>query len=473
MNKVRAAMRAAACLVLLLGARRLAPAQSNWEFEPYRVRFVLAFQPNMELSPLVQADFSAALLNQSAAVYGAMWDARVAAADRATLVDDSLREGTGPAYDDLPAEWVADADKLIVVRVAAEPASFRVSTREFDVVTRAWSTPQATLVPQRGALAAEAFRVVMAGHAPLARVESVEGKQAVLRLKAAALPSRDPDVRPALRTTVFQPYLRFNDRKGEPKRIDRIEWTLLYPTADMVSGPELPCQVITGLRSPLSARRRGRTQQLALAVVPPRGGTRLVLASRSDPNRKLMGYEVFAHPADSTATVLLGRTAGDGSLMVASSLDGQSAMRVLLVRNGGDILARLPLVPGVDRSVQAVLPDDSERLDVEGFITGLQEELVDTVAQRELLLARIRARLKESRPAEAQELLAELRTLRTRDRFNAILTERRKTVITSDPLVRKQVERLFIDTEKVIAGFLDPKPLQEIEAEVAAAAGSG
>jgi hypothetical protein len=457
-------------LWVLLCAPAASPAQSTWDLDPYRVRLAVSADDAPECTPRLLADLADALSRQAVTVYGAMWDASAEVVPRGVAVA-ALSPGPPPAMDALPEDWAGD-DKVVVVHLGVGPAGYHLATRELDVATQTWSTAGAADVAQTGALPSEAFRLVMAGHAPLALIESVEGKQAVLRLRAGSLPPRDADLQPATPTTIFQPITRVNRADGVARSITPVEWTLLYPAVEQVSGAELPCQIISGLRSPISGRRRGKTRQLALAVVPSEAPTRLVLTSRSNALRPLVGYEVFSHPPDSPTTIPLGRTGTDGSLLIEPTEAPLSAMRVLLVRNGGDVLARLPLVPGARDVAPAVLADDDERLAVEGFITGLQEELVDTFATRALLIARIRARLQAGEQEAAGQLLDQIRRLRTRDQFQALLNERKKTVITSDPLVQKQIERLFTDTAKVIDTFLDTKPTREIEAEVAAAAGT-
>ena len=217
------------------------------------------------------------------------------------------------------------------------------------------------------------------------------------------------------------------------------------------------------MRSPLNARRRGRIEQLALAVIPPQGSTQLKVVSSGASPRPLAGYSVYSYSPASPAAELLGHTDRGGMALISP---GASAMRLLLIKNGDEVLARLPMVPGLMPQAMAALPDDDERLAIEGFVTGVQESIVDAVARREVLLLRARKRLNENKPDEAAALIGEVRRLPSRERYLALLDERRKRVATTDPRLRRHIDKLFADTRKVLGIYLDPRPIDKIEAEV-------
>ncbi|MEX0586738.1 MAG: hypothetical protein WD176_08845, partial [Pirellulales bacterium] len=206
---------------------------------------------------------------------------------------------------------------------------------------------------------------------------------------------------------------------------------------------------------------------LALAVRPPESATDLVVHSRLDKNRRLFGYEVYAYTPDSPTTTLLGRTDSSGTLRIEP---GEHPLRLLIIKSGGEFLARLPLVPGVEPVALAAVADDDQRLAVEGYITGLQEEVVDLVARRAMFMARIQSRLDEGKPSEAGELLVELRQLATRDDLAIVLSEQRKKYFSGDALIRRKIDKLFDDTREVFMRNLDPKPIEQLTSEVNKAA---
>jgi hypothetical protein len=442
-----------------------ARAQSLWELTPYRVQVYVAQQEAPQLTERLRQDVQAFLTGRIETVVGAPWNAEVTSAP-ADLALAMLRGLDAIQTDDLPKASLA-ADKVILVCLAVDYFGFHLQARELDCRTRAWGAMISRDVRQPPLLASAAAETMLAAFAPLAEIEKVDGKQVTLRLRASGLPMRDPQAFQVASGTIFRPVIRFNDRDGN-LRADRppqpVPWTYLLTRS--ANGTLAQCELFTGLRSPLSARRRGRTEQLAVAIHPPDQATRLTLHSRVNKERKLFGYEVYAYSPDSPETTLLGRTDINGQLLVPP---GEHPLRMLVIKSGGEFLARLPLVPGLEPEALAGVANDDDRLAVEGYITGLQEEIVDLIARRAMLVARIRARLDEGEAKEAQQLLDELRKLRDRDDFATVLNEQRRKYYSSDPIVRSKVDKLFNDTREVMVRNLDPGLIDQVTKEVSQA----
>ena len=440
-------------------------AQTAWELTPYRVQLVICTTDEPPFTPRLKADLARALVHRADTVFGPSWIVRAStgaeAVGLAAIIEETALDAAGIA-----PEWL-EGDKVMFVFVSSSAAGFRFVARELDLVTRTWSAPRAGESADAAVLVPEIFRTVVAAFAPLAIIDSVEKSSAVMRLRAGALPVPDFALAKVAPGTVFRPVIRVNDRDGNPRDVRVVQWTYLLATE--VNGDRVTCQIHTGVKNPLGAKSGGAVQQLALAVVAPQGSTRLELRSRADPRRVLCGYDVYASPPDSEALSLVGRTDATGSVMIGPA---GSPLRILLVKNGAELLGRLPLVPGLAPLATAALPDDDQRLAIEGFITGLQESLVDTVAQREVLLVRIRARIAKGEKSgleEARGFLAQLKRLPTRDQLAARLDERQKTNVASDARVRREIQKLFEDTREVIKQYLDPRQIEEAAASIAAA----
>jgi hypothetical protein len=87
----------------------------------------------------------------------------------------------------------------------------------------------------------------------------------------------------------------------------------------------------------------------------------------------------------------------------------EDRLRLLYVKNGGAVLARLPIVPGLHALDVADLSGDDTRLQAEAYIRGVQNAIIDLVAVRELFKARIRLRLERSEMPKAEALMVALR----------------------------------------------------------------
>jgi hypothetical protein len=350
--------------------------------------------------------------------------------------------------------------------VEVTDGGFQVLARDYDLHARLTGSPVVRDVRQRELLPDETFQAVVSAFAPLARVEKVDDKQITLRQQASSLPTIDPSIVFAAAGDVYRAVRRYNDRDGKLKKLMPIEWT--FVVVEQVNGAELTCQMHSGLRSPLTGRSRGHDERLAVLVRPTGGSTELELHSRvleADPRtaRPLAGYAVYAHPIDSPRTELVGRTNGDGKVTIPADA---SPLRILLVKHGGEPLARLPMMPGLEPRMQVEIPDDDDRLLAEGIITGFQEHFVDVIARRQVLMTQIRARLEENKPAEAKAMLDELRTFgRQEDYINEVRIQKQRAV-SPDKRMQKKIDKLFDDTEQVIIRFLNPAEVEKIESEI-------
>src|SRR5690606_37951609 len=108
----------------------------------------------------------------------------------------------------------------------------------------------------------------------------------------------------------------------------------------------------------------------------------------------LVGYAIYGKDPDAEETRLIGYTDWRGRVEVAV---GEKPLEILYVRSGGALLARLPIVAGTSEVATVRLLNDETRLQAEALVRGVQATLVDLVAQRELLAARIRRSLQEGR----------------------------------------------------------------------------
>jgi len=477
-TSARALLAAVCAGAIVLAIAAPAAAQSMWELTPYRVQLLAAFEADPELPPAMQEDLLARLRVRVDVLIGPTWDFTTATAPP-RLQRAAAASLAAVGIDDLPRKSLA-FDKVMLAAVATTADGYRVEVRELDVRTRVFSPVAVRPVRQPGRLLDEVSSAMFAAFAPLARVEQVAGKEVTLRLKAAALAPRDPQLTMVHPGDVFQPIIRHNDREGnlhvddqgKPVLPKPVPWTFCYVTtvSDQATSPgQLQCSLHTGLRSPLSGRRRGRFEQLALAVLPPRNSTDLLVRAQSDAEVPLSGYDVYAHPPDSKAAVLVGRTDYRGRVSIPPD---DAVLRVLQVRHGGAPLARLPIVPGLQSELTVQIPDDDQRLEVEGFITGLQEELVDLVIRREVLMARARARIESGRLDDAKELIDEIPRLeKAQSKLSRDLASLRRHARAADPSMQAKIETLIADTEALLKKHLAPDAVDTLRKQLEKARG--
>jgi len=432
---------------------------SVWQLTPYRVQVFVAVAPQPPLSSRLETELCERLALRIEAVVGAPWNASVSTAS-SELRAVMLKGVADMLPDQIPLP-TPEFDKILLVAVTIHHGDIVVTSRDFDVRTRMLSSAVARPVWQLGTLCDAALDAMLSAFAPLARNDHMERRQLIVRPKAFGLPTRDPKLVFIRDGEVFQPIFRYNTREGQLRRAVPVSWS--FCTVAKISPEEVRCNVYSGTRSSLVKRGRRRVESLTLRVVPPKGPTKLTLQSRTEPKIVLPGYDVYSHPPGSRITTYVGRTDRQGCLLVPP---GKELLRVLLVKNGGNALARLPLVPGLKPQQTAVVINDDQRLRVEGFITGLQEELVDLVTRREILMARVRARIEANKLDNAGELLDELRRLPSRSHFSMRIIREQERRNSNDPTSSRKVDLLLSDTGLLINKHLDPAPIEQLEREL-------
>jgi hypothetical protein len=270
---------------------------------------------------------------------------------------------------------------------------------------------------------------------------------------------------------VLRPVVRRNDRSGEPVKggIQAVRWTLIE--VDARREALLDCTLHSGFRAPIPARGGVRTERLALLVRPICESTRLVLLARDDPNKRLAGYDVHLKIPGEEESQPLGATDDFGTIDLARE---QGGLRLLYVRSGRQLLARLPIVFGQAEELVATVVDDDARLQTEGFVAALHARALDLVARREILASRIRARIEEANLPEAQKLLDEFRKLETRADLSRDLDAQQRQVETGDRLTQARVDKLLADARKLLLSkALSDEMLNELTRELAAGRTAG
>ncbi len=453
-----------ALAAVLSGMRTEAAAtESVWELTPYRIRVVLEFDEAAELTPGLEADLRKGLANETDLLIGAPWVLSLTSAP-VPLKDQMIGDMESVTLESLSPEWLAD-DKVALLTVGVVVDGYRITGRELDVRTQVWSPVIAETVHHPARLRDTLFGVLERVFAPLGQIEAVEGETVTLRLRAANLAPRDPTCLVTPTGTIFQPIVRYNDREGNARKVAPAPWSFLVATE--IQGADAKCKLHTGIRSPLSAQRRGRMEQLALAIIPSGDATSLVLHSRTDKEKPLAGYQVYRQLGDSKSTAFLGRTDRRGALLLKPDKD--PALRTVVIRNGDEVLAKLPLVIGLEREVVAPIADDDQRLEAEGFLIGFQENLVDLVTRRAMLRVQIRARIRAGEFDKAEALLGELRKLKGRDECLMDLAREKQKVFSKDKVVQRKIDKLFTDTETLLKQHLDSTMVEQLVRELAEA----
>ena len=468
------------CLTLLAvamsyamqGSATNAAEQKYWELLPYRVQLHLAVDDSQQPQPELAAQLLADLQRQIRANIYPLWTTDISLATR----EEKQRLLTQLSQlEKLPLESLTiGCDKQIFLTVVTTPLGITLRSRELDCTTRRWGAVQQRQVRQTWMLSSHCFELVCQTFSPLATIRSLpdndpmKDKEILLRFRGSDLPRQTDLSFLVVPGEAYQPLMVRTSSSGEVKSdsIREIPWT--YLTLGERKEDGWHGAVHTGSRRPFGVRRRGRIEHLALAIRKPVGTTSVRFHARHDASQSLTGYEVFRREPTATTSESMGLTDANGSVDV---LPGVSKVSLLFLRSEGQLLAKVPVVPGAKQVLEVPIADDTARLRAQASLTSLTERLIDTVAQRNILIARVRDRIKNGNLDAAQKLFTDLDNLPGRAKFNQAIksAENRKLNQSNDPKVQARITKLFADTRKLLGRFLNTKQISELQGELTTA----
>ena len=435
----------------------------GWEFEPYRIDAVVALDVAGGLAERLASELPRHLEGRAVSSMGPTWllKPQIATGVQRHLVLSNITTIADPPA----AQFRTDGDKLLLIAIKWQADGFEITAREFDRFVQKWGMPLRRDLRQADMLGEQAFALASQAVASLARFEPDpnDSRRVLLQPRAAALARPDPDATWTQAGDVFLPMIRRTTRSGELVQggAQPVPWT--YIEAVEVDGDKIVGRVHSGTRQPLPARRQGRIEPIAIALRADPGETTLRLESRTDADKPLVGYDVFAQDTGEEATTPIALSDAEGRVQVPA---GGTRVQIVFVKNGGQLLARFPLVPGAESEVDVPLPDDDMRLAAEARLATLREEVVDVVARRNILMARARQKINEGDFAAAQELLQALDELPGRAQFNLTLTTAMRLLRSDDPQMQRRIDQLFEATRAVVNQYLDVRPISDLHNEL-------
>lgn len=493
------------CFLALLGGLLVLCAPSpaaaqTWEYSPYNIRLWVAVEHTPQtvgLAEVIGRDVASCARLAS----GVVWRVFPEAAPTALRVDllarldvlpaDQLRTAAPQIFqiDPLafPRQYVAatgdgerlKADKLVVVAVRENEAGYLIQVREFDISTRQWGDLLTAAAPQVDAVPGVALANVIRAIRPLAKVERMQGRTVLARLRASGL-IVGPNSPAAIEAgQVMTPVVRRNQRNGEPQPNGIYAPAWSYVAVEDRSETTISGTVSSGYGSVIPAKGGPRTERLLLGLSPGHPGTRLELRARMPASpgkgppplgRPLAGYEVHVKNPGEEKTELVGLTDWEGGIDLQP---GAQLLRLYYIKNGGQLVARLPLVVGHKPQMTANVLDDDPRLAAEAYIKSLQSRVTDLVARRQILEVRIRAKLKKGEFAAAKQLVAEYRGLSTSAQLTRELEDTQRRMSNVGGVTGKRIEKLFLEAHGLLRTFLDPTTVDKLASEVAQAEKQG
>ena len=459
-----------------------AQAQTSWEFSPYEIRVWLVVEHSGELNARIEDEIKSTLLHRAEAAVGACWTLTVEPPPAELAVDMSVDIAliTPDAVDAIDKDILLNNDKLMLISVAASPLEMVIHVREIDCRMRHFGPVVKRHVRQPDCLAQETFAALLEAFAPVVRIEDGQDKNLITRLRAGGLiTSKDSPAYIGV-GDFLRPVIRKNDRLGAPTRIDVVVWTYLQVEDRDKTNPNiLNCYVHSAMRSPIRGRGGRRRVQLAFGLRVTHESTMLKIVAqvrRNETSYPLPGIEVYTKKPSSdplpqtpeeklaaskkNPAVKLGETDWRGSILITRY---EMPVRIVYLKNGGQLLRRLPIVPGFDTELLSEVPDDDPRLQAESVVKGFHGQIKDLVAQRQILAARIKIRLGQGKVEDAKKMLVDFGQLETRSNMAERLDKaQRQQDPSQNRYVQGRIETLYGDTRSMLAKYLRPELQSEL-----------
>jgi len=315
----------------------------------------------------------------------------------------------------------ASADAILVVALHAEPGAWRVAARAWESESATWGPVVARSTSLLDGLSDEVAACVIQAGPSAAKVASVVDGKIRLQPRGAGLPTRETRGAAGRIGSVW----RLVQRGTASSAGHALPGVLLQVEA--FDGREATARVVSGFAHPLALLQDTPGNWVALQMMPGGAGTWVRLLSPDQPPRPWTGLEVIASGNEKQEA--LGRTDAQGRIFVPR---GKGVLRLLDIRSGSGLLARTPLVPGYQSEEVVILSDPPGRRATEAAAAELEAQFLEAVARQEILATEVAALVRADRSAEAETLVAALKTVQTEEKkkLEAAIQEQKKRLAT-------------------------------------------
>jgi hypothetical protein len=451
-------------------------AADSWTSSPYRARVWLMLPTAPEFQDAWQSRLPRSLTVLTRSYFGAAMTCDIVFAAPSVDVTEVRQENGIPLrrLAEVDAD-IGKLDKLFVVSVEVGSVSgIGLMARELDCGTRLWGPVYSAPVDDISRIDWDMAAAIRQVFRPVGRVARVQKQSVELEMRSGLLSELSAATIVPAANAILQPVTRRTDRLGQVAEdgIQAIPWTILQvieaQQSDDIPAGNLLCKIDSGLRAPLRARTSRRVDRLALLVTPTYERTVFKLQTEEAPPRALAGYELHARLPKEKKAVFVGRSDWTGKISVARD---RHPYKIFYVKHGNVLLARLPCAVGLDQELTITLPDHRERLKAEAFARGIEDDLLDLVARREIAAAKIRRQLRgEVVTAEnitaATHALAAVQKLNRGDGLLRAIQRREATFASDNRAVQRRIDLLFSSLRQSIRQTMSPSYIAKLETEI-------
>jgi hypothetical protein len=420
---------------------------------PYRIKAIFIVEPETRLDVRRRDGLVGDWLSLVRRFVGAPWSIEV-----------SPESPVGPLAGDLdalsPEAFASEStgfDKVWLIRVSRHGSGLSFAGREFDVAVVRLGPPHRRSAP----VARDAPRVLLHFTLELfsayAEINERFAKSATLTVRGASLAPASPIGRVVAEGTIFQPLRIVPQKSGKPI-VREIPFTFLR--VESAEGAHAKCSFVSVFPDPLTRQFTQKIALVALGVKPGKSPIRLRFLTRPD-RVPAAGYVLTAKLYPDGIPHEVGTTDREGRITLDPSVaDGLVVLRLLA--GSSEPLIEFPLMPG-DNDVEHVITEiDPKPLAValETQLDSLRDRVIDLVAVRARLEARLKARNDGEDWAGAEEALKEFRALTPRETIAGELTRlkeqaARQQAKSKTAVLTRTAQAQLTDLQSLIDRYLE------------------
>jgi hypothetical protein len=426
-----------------------------------------------------------------------------------------------------PEALLRDKDKIVLVSIDRQGELMSVKVKELDAFVRRIGPLETMQVQSLQEIPQTIAHLQRRAFTPMARIEENDNRTAVLRVRAAGLAISEESPIHIRSGDVVAPYIRRDDLNGNPISLQNLAFTYIAVT-EPIDSARFYGAIFAASRGALVTARNRRTRRVALKIQPRFPASQLKLGIRQNPSSVVPGAEIYLRTPGTDELKMVGRTDWRGIIDIQESAsptitynqptsssvpsiakarstvatgepipeggftqeaptadDAQKSpsqstkpptstitihvpLYLYYVKNGETLLARLPIITGYRDRENADLPDDRLRLQAEGFLKGLQGEMLDIVARRKILESRIQRKIEEGKLDDASTLIDDLKKVKNYESMSTQIQAIQRRVFVNESgyipaPVEKRIEDMLDTTRVLMQKYLQTDLVRELE----------
>jgi hypothetical protein len=335
---------------------------------------------------------------------------------------------------------VKDRDKGWFIRISPADSSLTFSGREFDTTTGRLGPLCSRTASAFGDAARAFFLLTSDIFEPVAEVGASSAGGVSITVQGASLEAADAVGKVVAPGRVFRPMRIMFKQDGSVDKVVPVKVT--YLRVERLDGGSARCQIVTSVSDPLTKNVRGKNRMIALGVKPSAVPTRLRYVFTKESKTPAAGYTLTARNIPTGPPREVGLTDREGRIVLQPGFANGLVMFRLLA-GGVEPLTEFPFMPGEQEGELTMVLASGKPMTValETKLNALRDEVIDQVALRGRIEARLKAKADASAWQEVKGQLEEFRKLPNRTSF-----EERLKAATTEAEEEQQKKRIPVLT---------------------------